>query len=98
MKKKLLIFLSLLMLSISLVGCKVNLKKEQVRLVNGHYFYIIRSTDLSDFWINYVDMDTRVQYIMFDTEYQSCITVLVDSEGKPILYEGEFIFDEEEND
>lgn len=36
----------------------------------------------------YVDKETKVQYIY--NRYQGGMCVLVDAEGKPLLYEGEF--------
>lgn len=37
-----------------------------------------------------VDLDTRVQYLWYKDEaiYGQCITVMVDEDGVPIVYEG----------
>lgn len=38
----------------------------------------------------YVDKETRVQYLYFGNGYGGGVSVLVDSDGEPLLYEGEF--------
>ena len=37
----------------------------------------------------YYDKETLVQYILFCNGYGAGLTVLVDADGKPLLYEGE---------
>ena len=36
-----------------------------------------------------VDKETKVQYLLYDECYQGGLVVIVDADGKPILYEGE---------
>ena len=57
---------------------------------NGR-FYFIDNDDLPEEWNMFdiiVDKETRVQYLQ-DSEGYS-LTPLIDSEGKPILYTGDF--------
>ena len=37
-----------------------------------------------------IDKETRVQYLKFNRGYDGYMSVFLDSEGKPILYEGKF--------
>lgn len=102
MKKKLLIFLSLLMLSISLVGCGsddpepeyVN-GNEVVHFGNRTFLKIPTYEDGEDVHIMledvflFVDTETSVQYLYLDGYRRAVMEVIVDADGKPILYEGE---------
>lgn len=92
MKNKLLIFISLLMLSISLVGCSSSEVEE------GNYVSHYRALQIGDRTFIplkdtssnsgiYVDVETRVQYLY--SYNMNMFTPLLDSDGKPILYEGE---------
>lgn len=101
MKKKLLIFISLLMLSIALVGCGG--EKKETKYVDGYEvvcmgdreFMRIPSDDslvVGNVIVNayiYVDCETSVQYLVLDGYRSIDVTVLVDSYGNPILYSGE---------
>lgn len=88
MKKKLLIFLSSLMLSVSLVGCGSNSEDGvfEYRQIGDRTFVVINNTPNDCI---YVDINTKVQYVRFTGGYQGSMSVLVDADGKPILYEGE---------
>ena len=65
-------------------------------------FYYIDSEDVPGYWDNtfniYVDKVTRVQYIELNDS--DGLTVLIDADGKPILYTGNFDEEirEDEND
>lgn len=92
MKKKLLILLCSLLLRVSLVGCGNSDKKEyKYRSIGDRTFFIISCNNPGNCWDIYVDTETRVQYMIIngDLSYSSSTSVLVDAEGKPILYEGE---------
>ena len=57
---------------------------------NGR-FYFIDNGDLPEEWNMFdiiVDKETRVQYLQDSDGYS--LTPLIDSEGKPILYDGDF--------
>ena len=57
---------------------------ERIRLLESDRYYD-RFVDM------YVDTETRVIYwARTNSQYGSGLTVLVDSDGKPILYEGDF--------
>lgn len=90
MKNKLLIFLSLLMLSISLVGCGSDSSPEDISnqeyvLTGGRVFVRM---DYDDGYL-LVDRETRVQYFTYGFLKNRSMSILVDADGKPILYEGE---------
>lgn len=58
---------------------------------NNGRFYYIDNEDLPEEWNIFdiiVDKETRVQYLQDEEGYS--LTPLIDSEGKPILYTGEF--------
>lgn len=84
MKKKLLTFLCCTMLSISLVGC------DNSRVIDESESHKFQSIYLGNQDYIFVDKETRVQYLFVKNAYGAGMTVLVDADGKPILYEGEF--------
>lgn len=98
-KKKLLIFITLLILSIALVGCGE--EKKETKYVDGYEvvhmgdreFMRIPSGSDANLGVDnaciYVDCETSVQYLVLDGYRSLAMTVLVDSYGNPILYSGE---------
>ena len=40
--------------------------------------------------IIYVDKETKVQYLAIDMYYGGGITIMLDENGKPLLYDGDF--------
>lgn len=90
MKNKLLAIMMGVMLSISLVGCGSSSTPESIDnqeyvLTGGRLFIRIDYDD----GILLIDRDTRVQYFTYGFGYYQSMSVLVDADGKPILYEGE---------
>lgn len=83
--KKILSLILCLMLSCSLVGCGESNDDIRFETVIGRPFMVIR-VGLDDL---YVDINERTQYVQFRDTIHAGLTLLVDSEGKPILYEGE---------
>ena len=92
--KKIKMLLCGLLLSISLMGCSgVNgeyleptskstmIGEQEFLIIEGH------SEEIGDYYI-YVDKETRVQYLCSIGSYNSGFVVLIDADGKPILYEG----------
>lgn len=85
MKKKIFILLvALLFLIFIFAGCEDNNVSTSkvgditlIKVVNGENFDI------------YVDKDTRVMYIFNKTTYQGGMTVLINSDGSPMLWEGD---------
>lgn len=93
MKKKIMILLCSLLLSISLVGYGCSESNNNEKDITTEYiefgdreFLRIRYGD--DYGYVYVDVETKVQYLQFGAGQSARIVVLVDAEGKPILYEG----------
>lgn len=93
MKKKLLILLCSLLLSVSLVGCgsenksenEKNITTEYVTFADREYLLV---THEDEFGHVYVDVETKVQYLHIGRGQYSTMTILIDADGKPILYEG----------
>ena len=94
-KKKILILLCSLLLSVSLVGCVKDSYQDDVDFVSevniaGRSFKYIPGTAKN--WYDYsmlVDKETRVQYLHEHGYQHGGLVVIVDAEGKPILYEGD---------
>ena len=88
--KKILSLILCLMLSCSLVGCGEIVDGDiRFETVIGRPFMVIR-VGLDDL---YVDINERTQYVQFRDTIDAGLTLLVDSEGKPILYEGEIPYE-----
>lgn len=80
MKKKIAIILAiLLILSLCIVFCSCNDER-----VSGRFFIVERGYGTYN-WQILCDKSTRVLYL----QYSSGITVMLDENGKPLLYEGE---------
>lgn len=87
--KKILSLILCLMLSCSLVGCEnISTTGDIIfKQLWGRTFMILYEED----YRVYVDIDEKTQYL-YITEtgsYRGGLELLVDSEGKPLLYEGE---------
>lgn len=89
--KKIKLLLCCLLLSISLVGCGGEPGNNDYKEINGRLFLVIESEESinNKYWELFVDVETKVQYVKFEGGYQGPMSVLVDADGKPILYEGE---------
>ena len=78
MRKVIGIILILAIILITLTGCT---SAETV----DRFIKIYREGDLDI----YYDKETKVQYILVNNGYGAAMAVLIDSDGKPLLYEGE---------
>ena len=96
--KKILSLIVCLMLSSSLVGCgssesvSSNIK---ITTISGRPFMEI---ELENYRKILVDINERTQYLIIGTmsHYGNGIELLVDSEGKPLLYKGEIPYERAE--
>lgn len=92
MKKARLIFCGLL-LSVALVGCGKEGEVYDVdyMTIADHTFKVV--TEETGVGLGtraiYIDVDTKVQYVRFNSGYYGSMSILVDADGKPILYDGE---------
>lgn len=85
--KKIFAVLATLMLSITLVGCSANPAETTYTDDVSSRFVIIEQSDL---WNVVADQETKVMYAVSDGSYNhGTFTMLVDSDGTPLLYEGE---------
>ena len=89
MKKTLSLLLICIMLSCSLAGCgSSDSDYGDFFTVNGRTFVQILATGRDTCIV--VDIQEKTQYLYLDAfGHGGGLTLLVDSEGKPILYEGE---------
>lgn len=79
--------LATLMLSVTLVGCSANPAEKTYTDDIPSRFMIIEQSDL---WQVVVDQETKVMYAVSAGSYNyGTFTMLVDSDGTPLLYEGE---------
>lgn len=79
--------LATLMLSVTLMGCSANPAKKTYTDDTPSRFVIIEE---SDFWMVVADQETKVMYAISLSSYnRGNFTMLVDSDGTPLLYEGE---------
>ena len=90
MKRKLFVGLLTSIMMLSLVGCGDTTK---LRVETGDATYDVHSEDdrfmkidSINGWI-YVDKETNVQYLFIKRSDAAGLTVLVDAEGEPLLYE-----------
>ena len=80
MKKKLIaLIVTIMLLLFTLCGCG----KEEI---NGRFFIV---EELGNSSRIVCDRETGVLYFYSYIPYQGAITVLLDKDGKPLLYEGE---------
>lgn len=56
---------------------------------NGRFIQIYNQSSMSDGFRIYYDKKTKVMYLISDIYKGGGITVLVDKDGKPLLYRGE---------
>jgi len=59
----------------------------KTKTLGGREFVFIQYD--GDYGYIYVDVETRVQYLQISGGNAGRMTVLLDAEGKPILYEGD---------
>ena len=56
---------------------------------NGRFIQIYNQSSMNDGFRIYYDKETKVMYLISDIYKGGGITVLVDKDGKPLLYRGE---------
>lgn len=92
MKKKLRLILCCLLLGVSLAGCGGKDEESIKEIIIGDRTFI---EIYDEFTTNFgecrilVDKETKVQYLRDSGYQQGGLEVIVDADGKPILYEGE---------
>ena len=88
MKRKLLSLISVLVISASLLtGCApVAGAETEVEEIEYDRFVMVYKESRTRV---YVDIETGVQYTLYDGAYGAAMEVLLDADGKPLLYEWE---------
>lgn len=85
--KKIFAVLATLMLGVTIAGCSPNPAETTYVDDTPSRFVII---ERSDNWYIVVDQETKVMYAVSSGSYNyGSFTMLVDSDGTPLLYEGE---------
>jgi hypothetical protein len=86
--KKILVILGLCLISVfSLVGCSEKNEKGQ-RVYRVYDVTLVRVA--SDYGYDIlVHEETKVMYIQYRDGYQAGISVMLDQDGKPLLWQGE---------
>lgn len=87
MKKKIFCLLLILILPICLMFSGCSDSKEYMPCDN-RFICIYKQSDGFLYRI-VVDKDTKVMYLFSKTGYGAGLTVMLDSNGKPLIYEGE---------
>lgn len=74
-----------LLTCLALVGCSRNGQAEEEKRINR-----FAVAERGNYWTVVYDKNTRVMYVVSDVAYnRGTFTVMVDADGKPLLYEGE---------
>ena len=89
MKKFLAIILSIMICCFTFVGC--SRKNEVIKTTElDRRFKIINDTNDGLGYCNIiVDTETGVMYLFRGAGYRGGLTVMVDADGKPLIYEGD---------
>lgn len=92
MKKKLFCLLLILVLPVCLLFTGCSSKNAQISDVGKEYIIgditLVKIAKETEFCV-FVDKNTRVMYLYNTTAYQGGLTAMLDSDGKPLIYEGE---------
>lgn len=62
---------------------------QDVNATDNRFIRVHKETSSSTTYEVYYDNETKVMYLVVDVYRGGGITVLVDADGKPLLYEGE---------
>lgn len=86
MKKKVAIILvTIILLTICVVLCSC-FDEEYVNKIFGERFGLVEV--INEYTIIIYDKETMVEYLYMTNNYRAVLTVLLDENGKPLLYEG----------
>jgi hypothetical protein len=91
-KKKLTILLLVLVIPILiLTGCNCSIETSPIRtLESGDRFVVTREfTTGNTVYVEMYDKTTKVMYVYVKLSSGGSLTMLVDNDGSPLLYEGE---------
>ena len=90
MKRKLLAIILALAMMFALVGCTEEATKNNSDTVdNTNFARVGTGGDENTQMIVYVHVETRVMYAVFIGFYKGGMTVMLDADGKPLIWEGE---------
>lgn len=81
--KKILLAIMLLITPIAISGCEDETTHQEI--ANNEFIKISNRNDI----IIYVHKETKVMYMFVTEAYKGGLTVMVDANGKPLLYQGE---------
>lgn len=91
MKKTMYILILVILLCLTSCDIEIPHKVEEVtkEYDYGRFIQVYHAICGNEDLIIYVDKETKVQYLAIDMYYGSGITILLDENGKPLLYQGE---------
>lgn len=99
MKKKLFCLLLILILPVCFLfsGCKAKKTMSEAEKLTSYKVGDIElvKVEKGDGFMIFVDKKTKVMYLMSYSDYgqYSGLTIMLDANGKPLIYEGEFVND-----
>lgn len=86
--KKIIVSLAIIIGVVSIGWLLKDVTIQNVNATDNRFILIYNQSSNDDFRI-YYDKKTKVMYLVSDIYKGGGITVLVDKDGKPLLYEGE---------
>ena len=89
MKKILAIILSIMIYCFTFVGCGRNNKVIKTTELDSRFKIIKDTNDGFGYCDIIVDTETGVMYLFRGAGYRGGLTVMVDADGKPLIYEGD---------
>jgi ABC-type oligopeptide transport system substrate-binding subunit len=89
MKKFVVLLVALLLIFGALSGCSKNASETSTE--NDSRFYYLKDTNSGlSYNMIIVDKETGVMYLFHGAGYKGGLTTMVDAEGKPLIYDGEY--------
>ena len=89
MKKILAIILSIMICCFTFVGCGRKNKVIKTTELDSRFKIISDTNDGLGYCNIIVDTETGVMYLFRGAGYRGGLTVMVDADGKPLIYEGD---------
>lgn len=90
MKKILAVVLSVVAYCAIFSGCKSKTEKFETTKLDERFLLITDTNNGTGFRTIIVDKETGVMYLFVGNGYRGGLTIMVDAEGKPLVYDGEY--------
>jgi ABC-type oligopeptide transport system substrate-binding subunit len=89
MKKLLLVLLALFLIFALLSGCAKN-DSEKSADNTSRFYYLEDTNNGLGYNLIIVDKETGVMYLFHGAGYKGGLTTMVDADGNPLIYDGEY--------